>query len=232
MFGRLPQMDIDFSMPREEVPRDTPAEYLLKMTERMRHTFNVVRQQLRHAMELRRERYNRGIRTRQYTIGQPVALKQTNKLVGNDKLHDRYAGPYYILSIWDNGVIRIKLTARTKPKLVHVDRVEPWTTTDPEIPEWVADAVKQFAPKKQEVGLQVNLDYEGGEIVGARPAPGSHSLSSLSLIPTRPISAKFFACQACREPEIDDFGVHRLYTRSGVCQICARMLESTHMKLK
>ena len=103
MFGRLPQMDIDFSMPREEVPRDTPAEYLLKMTERMRHTFNVVRQQLRHAMELRRERYNRGIRTRQYTIGQPVALKQTNKLVGNDKLHDRYAGPYYILSIWDNG---------------------------------------------------------------------------------------------------------------------------------
>ena len=46
MFGRLPQMDIDLSMPRKEVLRDTQAEYLLKMTERMRHAFNVVRQQL------------------------------------------------------------------------------------------------------------------------------------------------------------------------------------------
>ena len=92
-------MNIDVSMPRKKVPRDTPAEYLLKMTERMRHTFNVVRQKLRLAMELRHERYNRGIRTRQYTIGQLVALKQKNKLVGNDKLHDRYAGPYCIVSI-------------------------------------------------------------------------------------------------------------------------------------
>ena len=160
-------MNIDVSMPRKKVPRDTPAEYLLKMTERMRHTFNVVRQKLRLAMELRHERYNRGIRTRQYTIGQLVALKQKNKLVGNDKLHDRYAGPYYILSIWDNGVIRIKLTAQTKPKLVNVDRVEPWTTTDPETPELVVEAVRQFAPKRQEIGLQVNLDFEGRDRRGS-----------------------------------------------------------------
>ena len=161
MFGRLPQMDVDFSLPREEVPQDTPAHYLIKLTETMRHTFHVVRQHLKHAMELRRERYNKGIRTRRYKIGQAVALKQTNKLVGNDKLHDRYAGPYYILTIWDNGVVRIKLTARTKPKMVHVDRIEPWTCTNPTTPEWVHEAIKQFAPKKQEVGLQVELDYDG-----------------------------------------------------------------------
>ena len=99
MFGRLPQMDVDFSMPREEVTRETPANYLVKLIEQMRHTFNVVRQRLQHAMELRRERYSRGIQTRRYIIGQAVALKQTHKLVGNDKLHDRYAAPYYILSV-------------------------------------------------------------------------------------------------------------------------------------
>ena len=148
-------------------------------------------------------------------------MKQTNKLVGNDKLHDRYAGPYYILTIWDNGVVRIKLTARTKPKMVHVDRIEPWTSTNPTTPEWVHEAIKQFAPKKQEVGLQVELDYEGGGIVRARPAPGSSSLSSLTLIPTKPCPSNFLLCRICHEPEVDDHGIRRTYTRLGVCQICS-----------
>ena len=170
-------------------------------------------------MELRKERYDGGIRTRRYTIGQPVALKQMNKLVGNDKLHDRYDGPFYILSIWDNGVIRVQQGARSKPKLVHVDRIEPWIEKNTEKPDWLAAAIKRFAPEKQEVGVQVELDFEGGEIVSARPAPGQISLSSLSLTPTRPRQLDFEFCRLCGEPEIDDFGVFRIFSRLGFCQV-------------
>ena len=127
--------------------------------------------------------------------------------------------------MWDNGVIRIQLTARTKPKLVHVDRVEPWITKDATRPEWVEEAVKRFAPERQEIGLQVELDYEGGEIVRARPAPGSLSLSSLSLTPVKPCPSNFSTCRVCGELEINNLGIRRTFTGRGICQICVSLIE-------
>ena len=68
--------------------------------------------------------------------------------------------------------MRLQQSAKAKPRMVHADRVEPWIEqTDEPTPEWVAKAVKKYAPEKQEVGVQVSLDLIGG---------GGHSSSLCS----------------------------------------------------
>ena len=141
---------------------------------------------------------------------------------------ESYDGPYYILSIWDNGTIRIQNTARTKPKLIHVDRVEPWTQAANDVtPDWVTPAVKRFAPLLQEVGVQVELDFKRGEVIGARSSPAlfmgcscNHTDDVPQLSPIKPRKTKNFHCRVCGEFELDDYGVFRSFTRSGVCHIC------------
>ena len=228
MFGELPQMQIDFLFKDKEPERNTPGEFLQNLLKKMKETFSQVRRNLRKTMELRKEKYDDKIKTKKYKIGDPVAIKTTNKLVGNDKLADKYDGPYYILSIWDNGTIRIQNTARTKPKLIHVDRVEPWTQAANDVtPDWVAPAVKRFAPLLQEVGVQVELDFKRGEVIGARSSPAlfmgcscNHTDDVPQLSPIKPRKTKNFHCRVCGEFELDDYGVFRSFTRSGVCHIC------------
>ena len=227
MFGELPQMEVDFIFPREEPARSTPAEFLQDLLKKMKETFMTVRKNLRKAMELRKDRYDSGIKTRNYQIGDAVSLKKAIKLVGNDKLADKYEGPYYILSVWENGTIRIQLTARAAPKLVHVDRVEPWESDDGrvELPDWVATAVKKYAPAKQEVGVQVSLDLLRGEVIAVRSAPNLN----FSLSPTKPRETEFPICRVCEEPKLNESGVFRSFSRLGWCHVC-RATPTWHRK--
>ena len=217
MFGELPQMEVDFLFPKDEPPRTTPAEFLQNLLQKMKETFKKVRQNLRKAMELRKERHDKKVRTVTYKVGGAVSLKCAKKLVGNDKLADRYEGPYYILSIWDNGTLRLQLSAKSKPQLIHADRVEPWTQ-DPNLPTppWVELAVKKYAPERQEVGVQVSLDLFEGEVVAVRSAPALN----FSLTPTKPRETAVVICGICDKPELDSDGVLRSFSRYGHCHIC------------
>ena len=223
MFGELPQMEIDFLMPSKEQTRQSQGEYLEDLLTRMRLTYIKVRENLQRAMEIRKERHDKGVRTIQYKLGQAVALKLTNKLVGNDKLADKYDGPYYIVSVWDNGVVRIQLKKNSAPKLIHFDRIEPWVEKDgEEAPAWVKDSIKKFAPARQEVGVQVSFDLLEGEIVGVRSSPallGSFATAP-SLAPTRPLDTGVIICRVCDEPKINEYGVMRSFSRNAVCHIC------------
>ena len=217
MFGELPQMEVDFLFPKGEPPRTTPAEFLQNLLLKMKDTFKKVRQNLRRAMELRKERHDSKVRTVHYKVGGAVALKSTNKLVGNDKLADRYEGPYYILSVWDNGTLRLQLSSRSKPRLVHADRVEPWNKdANLPTPAWVAEAVKKYAPEQQEVGVQVSLDLFGGEVIAVRSAPALN----FSLTPIKPRETPVDFCGVCGKPEFDKDGVLRSFSRFGWCHIC------------
>ena len=69
MFGELPQMEVDFMFPKHDTPRSTPAEFLRELLSKMKDTFKKVRQNLRRTMELRKERYDRKIRTVEYKVG-------------------------------------------------------------------------------------------------------------------------------------------------------------------
>ena len=224
MFGELPQMEVDFLMPNQEQVRMSQSEYLEDLLHRMRMTYIKVRENLQRAMELRKERHDKGVRTIQYKLGQAVALKLTNKLVGNDKLADKYDGPYYIVSVWDNGVVRIQMRRNSAPKLIHFDRIEPWIEREnARPPDWVALAIKRYAPARQEVGVQVSLDVVGGEVVGVRSSPAL--LGSLtatpSLVPKKPVDLGVVMCRVCEEPKVNEFGVLRSFSKNGLCHICA-----------
>jgi transposase InsO family protein len=217
MFGQLPQMEIDFIFDKSEETRSAPAEFLKEMLLKMSKTFEKVRENLRATMELRKERYDGGIRTKKYKIGETVALKTANKLVGNDKLADKFIGPYYIISIWDNGAIRIKMSAKSAPKIVHMDRVEPWIQAEGATePNWLRDAIKQFAPEKQEVGVQVSFDLQRGEVIAVRSAPALN----FSLTPVKLHELKGQICAVCEAGEYDKAGIRRSFTIEGNCHIC------------
>jgi two-component system sensor histidine kinase/response regulator len=98
----------------------------------------------------------------------------------------------------------MKKSARSAPKMVHVDRVEPWHEgLQTQQPDWVPAAIKEFAPEKQEVGVQVSFDVRRGEVIAVRSAPALNF--SLSPVPSNPKDTK--KCCVCDQPEITEAGI-------------------------
>ena len=218
MFGELPQMELDLQAPRPEQMQWEQAEYLQYLKHLMRDTFRRVREHLRRAMETRKERYDSSIRTARYMVGGKVALKMVNKVVGYDKLDDRYEGPYHVLSIWGNGAVRIQMTEKSGPKIVHADRLEPWKSDPTERqPEWVQRAIKKYGPSRRETGVQVEFTLERGEVQECT-LNGSEETGELG--PVMAQTRREDTCRECKQGGIDGDGVLRVMQRTGLCQIC------------
>ena len=59
-----------------------------------------------------------------------------------------YDGPYYVITVFDTGVIRVKEEARPDrpPKMVHYDRIRRYVQAEvADTPRWVRDAVASFS---------------------------------------------------------------------------------------
>ena len=220
MFGELPQMELDLQAPRPEQMQWEQAEYLQYLTELMKTTFRRVRENLRQAMETRKERYDEGIRTVKYKAGDPVALKLVNKVVGQDKLDDKYEGPYYVLTVWSNGAVRIQQGARGAPRMVHADRLEPWTELrGVRRPDWVTEAMQRYAPGRQERAVQVEFELLAGEVQESRTEGGNEDED---IGPTAAEGREEDRCMECGEDGTDAAGVMRSIQLDGKCQICSR----------
>ena len=119
--------------------------------------------------------------------------------------------------------MRIQLRKNVAPKLVHFDRIEPWVEPDgQQPPAWVKEAIKRFAPARQEVGVQVSFDLLGGDIVGVRSSPALLGVFTTppSLVPVKPVDTGDVLCRVCDEPKVNEYGVIRSFSRSGTCHIC------------
>ena len=219
MFGSEPFSDFDVRMPTDPAVLPLPVhEHSEKIIEHINDAHVSARQHFKAAAETRKRYYDRDIdrdghnrRKRQYEPGERVLLKVSDHHLHLGKMNDRYDGPYFVITVFDNGVIRVKEEARPDkpPKMVHHDRVRRFEQEGPlDTPRWVHDAIAAFqrrAAAATQTGNQDGLET---------PNSGCDA----------PVAVQ---CVSCNQPRIDNYGLIRVFNRQRRCHLCCNVSQST-----
>ena len=118
-------------------------------------------------------------------------------------MNDRYDGPYFVITVFDTGVIRVKEEARPDrpPKMVHHDRVRRFNQEEPVgVPRWVQDAIAAFQ-RRATMSTQTSTDVREVEA-------------------TTSVQTVFTSCVRCKQHRCDDFGLIRVFDDGGCCHLC------------
>ena len=132
-----------------------------------------------------------------------MLLKVSDHHLHLGKMNDRYDGPYFVITVFDNGVIRVKEEARPDrpPKMVHHDRVRRFVQEEPVVtPRWVMDAIAAFS-RRSARGTQTEEEIRQ------------------ELHTTEPMDATVH-CTYCKHPRIDRHGIFRVFDFEHRCHLC------------
>ena len=218
MFGSEPFSDFDVRMPTDPAVLPLPVhEHSEKIIEHINDAHVSARQHFKAAAETRKRYYDRDIdrdghnrRKRQYEPGERVLLKVSDHHLHLGKMNDRYDGPYFVITVFDNGVMRVKEEARPDkpPKMVHHDRVRRFEQEGPlDTPRWVHDAIAAFqrrAAAATQTGNQDGLET---------PNSGCDAPAAIQ-------------CVSCNQPRIDNYGLIRVFNRQRRCHLCCDVSRS------
>jgi transposase InsO family protein len=128
IFGRENRMPLDlmFPPPPGDPVEQLPDDYVRALEERLRAAYEAVRQNTGAAAARRKDSYDVG-------IGKKVDLQQGDyvwyfyprRRVGlSPKWQSWYTGPYRIISLIDSHCVKIQKTRRSKPLIVHRDKLK------------------------------------------------------------------------------------------------------------
>ena len=95
-----------------------------------------------------RERYDSKVKPSRFEEESGIWLHNPRKKKGRSlKLSKHWEGPYMVIKHLNDAVVRINRNARSKPKVVHVNRLK--TYQGPQVFEWSAEQVRD-SPGDQE----------------------------------------------------------------------------------
>ena len=211
MFGSEPFSDFDVRMPDDPTLLPLPVqEHAQVIVQHINDAHVAARKHFKEAAETRKRYYDREVdkdghnrRRRTYTPGELVLLKVSDHHLHLGKMNDRYDGPYYVITVFDTGVMRVKEAQRPDrpPKMVHHDRVRRFIQEEPkETPRWVHDAIVAFNRRaaattqtEEDIALSVN-----------DVATPSTSVS----------------CVCCKQGRVDKFSIVRTFDYERRCHLC------------
>ena len=225
MFGSDVFTDVDARMPHGYRDTSLPANvHARKIVERLQDVQEKARRRLQAAAESRKRYYDRDInhthrtRCRPYQIRERVLQKVSDHHLHFGKLNDRYKGPYYVITVLPNGLLRVKEDKNKPPRIAHHDRLRRFDDGSRRPPpEWVEEAIQEFAhvPGRRLQRIRNNDNNnndDGGEAnIG--------NLAVADIITDR--------CWKCDSNIVDATGVLRITNAVGLCQTCALDLRST-----
>ena len=119
-------------------------------------------------------------------------------------MNDRCDGPYFVITVFDNVVIRLKKESRPDkpPKMVHYDRVQRFEQEGPlNTLRWVQDAITAFQRRAAAATQTENQD--------GLEASSDNNDSTLAV-----------QCVSCSQPRIDDYGMIRVFNKQRWCHLC------------
>ena len=151
MFGRELRLPIDllYQRPEEE---DLHTPYVEALQERMDKVHDYARNQLQLSSDRMKRYHDVGTASRLFDVGDPVWLYNPRRVKGlTPKLQKPWEGPYTVLKRINDLVYRIQLSPRTKPKVVHLNRL--WRYRGEHPPAWF----KVPFPDTQEAEPQLNI---------------------------------------------------------------------------
>ena len=145
MYGRKMRMPLELVLPTPEQdigPKDNEDSidhFVRRLQESLQHVHKLVRVNLGRATELQRRQYNKRSWVRPFYPGQGVWLLNPRRKVGRTpKLDSPFEpGAYTVVRVIGNVICEIQKNPRSKPKIVHCDKLEP--KRKPHNGEWVFD---------------------------------------------------------------------------------------------
>ena len=126
------------------------------------------------------------------------------------KMNNRYDGPYFVITVFDNGVIRVKEEARPDkpPKMVHHDRVRRFEQEGPlNTPRWVHDAITAFQRRAAAATQTENQ-------VGAEDSKDVNDVATA------------VQCVGSSQPRIDVYGLIRVFNKQRRCHLCCELSQT------
>ena len=184
-------------------------EHASEIVDHINDAHVTARQRLQVAAETRKRFYDRDLgadgtsrKVRRFQPGERVLLKISDHHMHMGKLNARFEGPYFVLTVFDNGTVRVKEEGQPlkPPKMVHHDRLRRFEQQGiVNVPQWVHDAIASFE-KRKTVGVQTQPQDADIDARGRR----------------RPSSV----CVICKKNKQDEHGLNRTINSHGECQLC------------
>ncbi|GFX28221.1 retrovirus-related Pol polyprotein from transposon 412 [Trichonephila clavipes] len=127
LFGRDLRLPCDLLFGRPPDTPSSPEEYVQNLQARFEDVHNLARERINLRTEKMKTRYDTKATGHQFKEGDKVWFYNPTRRKGlSPKLQSHWDGPYTILKIINDVVIRIRKSTNSKPRVVHYDRLAPY----------------------------------------------------------------------------------------------------------
>ncbi|GFT31810.1 retrovirus-related Pol polyprotein from transposon 412 [Trichonephila clavipes] len=124
LFGRDLRLPCDLLFGRPPDTPSSPEEYVQNLQARFEDVHNLARERINLRTEKMKTRYDTKATGHQFKEGDKVWFYNPTRRKGlSPKLQSHWDGPYTILKIINDVVIRIRKSTNSKPRVVHYDRL-------------------------------------------------------------------------------------------------------------
>lgn len=134
MFGRQVTLPIElvFGSPTTNIDLpDCSEEYAFQLQNRIEKIHQFARENLQLSSDNMKRRYNKQSNILQLEHGDLVWLFNPKRSKGLcPKLQSKWEGPYSIVQKLNDVIFKIQKNKNSKPKIVHHDRLKPYTCTN------------------------------------------------------------------------------------------------------
>ena len=131
MYGReitLP-VDLVFGRPEDEIENESC--YAFDLAEKIEEVHELARKNIEFSSGVQKRAYDHKVQQNSYGVGDLVWFYEPRRKKGkNKKLSRPWKGPYVIIKKLNDFIFRIQLNPKTKPKVVHHDRLKPYNGED------------------------------------------------------------------------------------------------------
>ncbi|GFY26680.1 retrovirus-related Pol polyprotein from transposon 412 [Trichonephila clavipes] len=126
-FGRNLRLPCDLLFGRPPDTPSSPEEYVQNLQARFEDVHHLARERINLRTEKMKTRYDTKATGHQFKEGDKVWFYNPTRRKGlSPKLQSHWDGPYTILKIINDVVIRIRKSTNSKPRVVHYDRLAPY----------------------------------------------------------------------------------------------------------
>ena len=147
MLGREVSLPIDVMVasPSSE-PKE--ADYAYELREKLRDVHDAAREKLKLAAQKQARSYDRNTVLRSFETGDWVWLHGSQRKRGVcPKFVFKWSGPYLVINKLSDVVYRIQLSSRSKPKVVHLDRLKGYM--GPKLKNWLVEQPRRKNPPRK-----------------------------------------------------------------------------------
>ncbi|GFT74516.1 retrovirus-related Pol polyprotein from transposon 412 [Trichonephila clavipes] len=127
LFGRDLRLPCDLLFGRPPDTPSSPEEYVQNLQARFEDVHHLTRERINLRTEKMKTRYDTKATGHQFKEGDKVWFYNPTRRKGlSPKLQSHWDGPYTILKIINDVVIRIRKSTNSKPRVIHYDRLAPY----------------------------------------------------------------------------------------------------------